>query len=445
MADASTSGTLSPQLLRIAERAKREREGMFHSLAHLIDEAALGRAFGRLRREAAAGADGVTKDDYARDLEANLRGLHGRMKAMTYRHQPIRRVFIPKDKGGRRPIGVACVEDKVVQGAIAEVLGAVYEQDFLSCSFGFRPGRSAHDALRALDAAAHSGAMNWVVEADIVSFFDSLDRKRLVELLRLRVADGSLLRLVGKCLNAGVLDGEELSSPDTGTVQGSSLSPLLGNVYLHHALDLWFERDVRPRLKGRAVLVRYADDFVVGCEREDDARAVYEVLPKRMAAFGLTLHPDKTRLLDYRRPPKDGADGGSGRDGPGKGPSTFDFLGFTLHWRRTRAGTWANAFKTRAARLRRAISSAYDWCRRFRHDPVPEQHASLASRLFGHYNYFGVAGNGRCLGELWHHVRLAWRKWLSRRSEKAYLNWKRYAAILDAYPLPRPRSMVRLW
>jgi group II intron reverse transcriptase/maturase len=323
MSDAPTSEGMSPELLKVAERARREPEGKLRTLAHLIDEAALERAYGRLRRNAAVGVDGLTKEQYGRDLKGNLRDLHERMKTMRYRHQPIRRVHIPKDNAGTRPIGISCVEDKLVQDALREVLTAVYEQDFLECSYGFRPGRGAHDAIRVLDRAARQGTMNFLIEADIVSFFDSLDRTELMEMLKLRVADGSLLRLVGKCLNVGVLDGEEFSTPDTGAVQGSSLSPLLGNVYLHYVLDLWFQREVKPRLQGRAVLVRYADDFVIGFERQDDAERVMEVLPKRMGRFGLKLHPDKTRLLDFRRPPKS-------QEG-GRRPSTFDFLGFTLY------------------------------------------------------------------------------------------------------------------
>src|SRR5262249_25636297 len=259
--NASTLESMSPQLRKVAERARREPDGRFHALAHLIDVPALARAYCRLRPEAAAGVDGVTKEDYGQNLLGNLQELHERLKSQRWRHQPIRRVHIPKDNGRTRPLGISAFEDKIVQDALREVLQAIYEQDFLDCSYGFRPGRSAHDAIRAIHRAVDQGVMNWVLEADIVSFFDSLGRKRLDEMLRERVADGSLRRLIGKCLHAGVLDGEELSAPESGTAQGSVLSPLLGNVYLHHVLDRWFEREVRPRLKGRACLIRYADDF----------------------------------------------------------------------------------------------------------------------------------------------------------------------------------------
>lgn len=233
------------------------------------------------------GVDGITKEQYGQDLEAKLRDLHQRLRSKTWRHQPIRRVHIPKEQGKTRPIGISSIEDKVVQQAVREVLEAVYEPVFLDVSYGFRPGRGAHDALRSLNHALYRGEVNWILEADIVSFFDSIDRRMLMEMLRERVADGSLLRLVGKCLHVGVLDGAEYSEPDEGTVQGSSLSPLLGNVYLHHVLDLWFERDVLPRMRGKAHLVRYADDLVIGFEREDDAKRVMAVVGHRFERFGL--------------------------------------------------------------------------------------------------------------------------------------------------------------
>jgi len=325
----------------------------------------------------------------------------------------------------------------LVQSAVREVLEAIYEQDFLDCSHGFRPQRSAHDAIRALDRIAHRGEVSWILEADIVSFFDSLDRAKLKELLQIRVADGSLLRLIGKCLHVGVLDGAAYAEPDTGTAQGSVLSPILGNVYLHYVLDLWFEREVKPRLRGEAHLVRYADDFVITFERQDDAERVMGVLGKRMGRFGLTLHPDKTRLLPFRRPP-------AGQTG-GKGPATFDFLGFTLYWRRARSGRWGMMCKTRHARLRRSVQAIADWCRRHRHLPVKAQHAALTRRIRGHFNYFGISGNFRSLLLLVEQAKRAWYKWLRRRSQHAHLNWERYGALLKRFPLPRPRIAVRIW
>ena len=256
-------------------------------------------------------------------------------------------------------------------------------------------------------------------------------------MLQVRVADGSLLRLVGKCLHVGVLDGAEYSEPEVGTAQGSGLSPLLGNVYLHAALDAWFERRVKPRLGGQAILIRYADDLVIGFERRDDAERVQAALGERLGSFGLTLHPDKTRLVPFRRPPAGQASG--------KGPGTFDFLGFSFYWGRARSGRWCMWCKTRHARLQRAKRSIAEWCRRHRHLPVKVQHAALTRRLQGHFNYFGVSGNFRSLVPLVEATKRNWLKWLRRRTNQPRLDWERFAALLERYPLPRPRIRVRIW
>jgi group II intron reverse transcriptase/maturase len=437
MTDALTSLGMSTGLRKVAERAKREPAARFHSLAHLIDEELLAGAFARLRNDAAVGVDGITKEHYGQELRRNLQDVHERLRTKRYRHQPIRRVHIPKERGRKRPIGISAIEDKVVQNALREVLEAIYEQDFLDCSYGFRPGRSAHDAVRALTRAVDAGEANWILEIDVASFFDSVDRTQLREMLQRRVADGSLLRLVGKCLHVGVLDGAEYTEPSEGTVQGSTLSPLLGNVYLHYALDLWFTEEVKPRLRGRAVLVRYADDAVFGFERQDDAERVMAVLGKRMARFGLVLHPQKTRLLDFRRPARS--------RGEGKSPRTFDFLGFCWYWRRTRRGSWAVTCKTRRARLARAIKAVHTWCRDHRHLPVKQQHEALTRRVQGHINYFGVNGNMHSLRGFAEQVKRSWFKWLNRRSQRARLTWERYEDLLRDLPLPQPRIVVSIW
>jgi group II intron reverse transcriptase/maturase len=407
-------------------------------LAHLVDEAALGRAFRRVRKDAAVGVDGITKEQYGQRLEENLRGLHERLKSMRYRHQPIRRVHIPKAPGKTRPIGISCLEDKIVQGTLREVLEAIYEQDFLECSYGFRPKRSAHDALRATNQMVSRERITVILEADIQAFFDSIDRKKLLEMLQIRVVDPPLLRLVGKCLHVGVLDGEEYSKPEEGTAQGAIISPMLGNVYLHYVLDLWFERDIKPRLKGHARLIRYADDFVLGFARQDDAVRVLDVLHKRMAKYGLTLHPEKTRLIPFVRP----RHGQNDRSGPG----TFDFLGFTIYWCKTRRGGWRPGMKTRKARIQRTLVTLGEWCRRHRHLSLKEQHAALSRRLRGHYQYFGVNGNSRSVQQVLHRSERLWLKWLRRRSQRGdRLTWKRFAAYLKAHPLPSPRICVQIW
>jgi len=438
MARAKTLDDMSPGLLRVMERARRDPHEQQFSLAYLIDLEALKRAYGRIRKDAAVGVDGVTKEIYGQDLDGNLSDLHKRLKAMQYRHQPIRRVHIPKDKSRTRPIGISCLEDKIVQGALTEILSAIYEQDFLDGSFGFRPKRSAHDALRALYRAVREDGVKVIFEADVKSFFDTVHRRTMMEMLEERIADKSFMRLVGKCLHVGVLDGQEFAMPEDGTVQGSIISPILGNIYLHNVLDMWFEEQVKPRLRGNATLIRYCDDFIIGFEHMDDAERVRVVLNKRFEKYHLSLHPDKTRLIDFRRPPL-------GQRG-GKGPGNFDFLGFTVYWRRNNKGPgWHVASKTRKARLSQAIRNAYDFCRRQRHKPVAVQHKALVSRIRGHFVYFGVNDNQRSLKALEYWSMRAWHKWLNRRSQRARLNWDRFNDLLKDYPLPRPKVYVNLW
>lgn len=438
MTTAKTVETMSPGRMRVVERAKREPESRLFSLARLIDVSALGEAYRRIRKGAAVGVDGVSKDAYGRKLESNLQDLHERLRAKRYRHQAVRRVLIPKEHGKERPIGVSTIEDKVVQNAVADVLKLIYEPVFLDCSYGFRPGRSAHDALRALNRTLFQRETHWVIEADIKSFFDSIDRKMLMGMLRERIADESLLRLIGKCLHVGILEGAEFSTPDRGTVQGSSLSPLLGNVFLHHVLDLWLEREIRPLLRGKMEVIRYADDFVICLEQESDARKLMTALGKRFERFGLALHPDKTRIFKFSRP-QNWEKKDKDRNTP------FDFLGFTVHFRKSHTGTWAVCFATRKARQRRTFGAIADWCRSHRRLPIKAQHASLCRKLTGHYNYFAVRGNNRRIAALHRKVRAAWYKWLRRRSQRTRITWPRFSDMMKTYPLPAPTIRASLW
>lgn len=438
MEETKTSKNMSTGLLRVMERARRDPQERQRSLAYLIDVDALHRNYQRIHKGAAVGVDGVTKDAYGQNLEENLRDLHNRLKSMTYRHQALRRVHIPKEKGKTRPIGISALEDKIVQGSLREILEAIYEQDFLDCSHGFRPGRKPHDALSALNQEVKKGRANVILEADVKSFFDSVDRHMLKKMLQDRIADRTLMRLIGKCLRVGVLDGQEYSEPGVGTAQGSIVSPILGNIFLHYVLDQWFEREVRPRMGGSATLIRYCDDFIICFERVEDAERVMAVLGKRMGRFGLALHPEKTRLIDFRQPPE-------ARKG-GKGPDSFDFLGFTIYWSRNRKMPgWHMSWKTRTVRLRRAILAIQDFCRRHRHWSIPNQHKALTRRIRGHFNYFGVNDNERRLSSLLFHATRAWYKWLMRRSQRSRLNWDRFNDLLRDFPLPTPRVYVNLW
>lgn len=431
MSEPTSSTHMSPKLAKVMELARKDPGLRLRSLAHVLDEHLLTRTFHQLRKDAAVGVDGVSKDEYGRDLTTNIRGLHERMKEARYRHQPIRRVHIPKPGGKRRPLGISCIEDKIVQGALTTLLSAIYEPVFMGCSYGYRPGRSAHDAIKALHGV--TGEVTWILEADIEAFFDSIDRKKLMAELRKRIDDESLLRLIGKCLHVGVLEGEAYSEPDVGTAQGSVLSPLLGNVYLHYALDEWFARDVVPRLKGPAKLIRYADDFVIGFGSQEDAARVLRVLPQRLGRYGLRLSDEKTRLIRFKRP-KDDEDG--------RGNGTFDFLGFTWYW--GREDGWSVCVKTRTSRLTRALVAIAEWCRQHRHDPVREQHRGLSRRLQGHFNYFAVRGNKRPVWRLLYWATRIWRKSLSRRSQRARITWARFNRMERALPLPRPK-LKRLW
>jgi len=423
---------------RIAELARRSPQMGFTSLAYLMDIDWLEAAFHRTRKDGAPGVDGQTWSGYEKDLEANLRSLLDRAKSGTYRAPPVRRVHIPKagSTTETRPIGIPTLEDKVLQRAVVMLLEPIYEQDFDSGSYGFRPGRSAHDALEDLWKRTMDSSGGWILEVDIRKFFDTLDHAHLREFLQLRVRDGVLKRLIGKWLKAGVMESGSVSYPEAGSPQGGVISPLLANVFLHHVLDVWFRQDVQPRLRGRAHLIRYADDFVVLFTHEEDARRVMEVLPKRFGKYGLTLHPDKTRLIPFRRPPFQADDGGN--DGP-SGPGTFDLLGFTHYWGRTRRGGWAVMRKTASKRLSRAVRSIAQWCRSHRHSPVCDQHAKLTQKMRGHYAYYGITGNARALHWFLWAVSRAWRKWLDRRNRQREMTWPRFNRLLKRYPLPPPR------
>jgi group II intron reverse transcriptase/maturase len=437
MTKTPSSATISTKLERIAARAREAPDMAFKTLAHYIDLEWLQEAYRRTRKDGATGVDRQTAEEYAANLEGNLQSLLNRAKSGTYRAPPVRRVHIPKGSGAEtRPIGIPTFEDKVLQRAVAMVLEAVYEQDFLDCSYGFRPRRSAHQALQALWNQTTRSRGGWILDLDLRKFFDSLGHEHLREILRRRVLDGVLLHLVGKWLNAGVSEDGGITYPETGSPQGGVISPLLANIYLHEVLDAWFDREVKPRLRGGAWLVRYADDAVILFQNEQDARRVLAVLPKRLGKYGLTLHPEKTRLVEFRRPPR--------RAPPPCGcsparPGTFDLLGFTHYWGKSRTGTWIVRRSTAKDRLRRALVRVGEWCRKYRHDKVSAQQQALAQKLKGHYAYYGITGNSRALQKFLLGVNRAWRKWLNRRSQRARMHWERMQALLERYPLPPPR------
>jgi group II intron reverse transcriptase/maturase len=400
------------------------------TLAHHIDINLLREAFARIRKDGAPGIDGVTAEEYEANLERNLNDLLNRFKSGTYQAPPAKRSYIPKADGGRRGLGVPTLEDKVLQKAVAMVLEAIYEQDFLPSSYAYRPKRSAHQALRDLREELMAMGGGWVLEVDIKSFFDTIVHQHLRSFLDKRVRDGVIRRMIDKWLKAGVLEEGRLWYPEEGTPQGGVISPLLANIYLHEVLDMWFEIEVRPRMKGRIRLIRYADDFVICFEREDDARKIAEVLPKRFDKYGLELHPDKTRLLRYELP---------GRDSGGDEPPTFDFLGFTHYWAQSRSGRWVIKRKTIRKRLVRKIKEIWQWCRDNRHEPVEDQRDRLRSRLNGYYNYHGIRCNFEAVAEVYRETLKSWQYWLNRRSQHGKMPWQRFREMLQELPLPRPR------
>jgi group II intron reverse transcriptase/maturase len=431
MGDTSRSPTITTELQRIAEQAKTYPEMVFTTLAHRMDVDFLREAYQRTRKDSAPGIDGVTAATYAEHLEENLRDLHERLRSGRYQAPPVKRHWLAKADGSQRPIGLPTFEDKIVQRAVTMLLGAIYEEDFHEFSHGFRPGHSAHQALSALREQCREQRINWIVDAEVSGFFDNLDHDRLQEFLQQRVKDRSILRLIGKWLHAGVVEGETFLQSETGSPQGAVVSPLLGNVFLHQVLDEWYVHVVKPRLKGRSFLVRYGDDFVLGGEWETDARRIMAVLPKRFARFGLTIHPQKTALVAFSKP--------SARAEGIPGQSTFEFLGFTHYWARSRQGYWVIKRRTAKKRLRRTLTALWQWCRSHRHRKVEEQHQELSQKLRGHYQYYGIRGNYRLLEVVLRHAENAWRYWLSRRSQKGMITGNKLERWREQFPLPTPK------
>ena len=420
---------ISTRQQKIATLARQAPERVLTTLAHHIDHEWMAKAYQRTRKDGATGVDGVTAAQYEKQLEANLDDLLSRLKTGRYRAPPARRVHIPKGRRGEtRPLGIPTLEDKVLQRAVLMALEPIFEQDFLDCSWGFRPGRSPHQALDALWQGLMKLGGGWVIDLDIRRYFETIDHRQLRAMLDQRVRDGVIRRALGKWMNAGVMESGIVEYAEAGTPQGGVISPLLSNIYLHEVLDKWFEHMVKPRLSGRAQIVRFADDAVLAFEHERDAHRVMAVLDKRFARFGLTLHPDKTRLVDFR-PPSASSDRSL----------SFDLLGFTHYWGRSRKGRWVIKRKTAKSRFARAVQSINQWCRSHRHDPIDEQHAGLTRRLRGHYAYYGITGNGRALARLQRQTERCWRKWLNRRSNRSGMNWDRFCLVLALYPLPPPR------
>jgi RNA-directed DNA polymerase len=421
------------KLWRVYEAAQRDKRARFTALLHHIDGVALERAFRRQKRSASPGIDGETVRTYEQNLQDRLQDLCERVHTGRYRPLPVRRVYIPKSDGGQRPLGVPALEDKIVQGAVAEILSAVYEVDFLGFSYGFRPGRNPHQALAALHKGMMTQRVCWVLEADIRKFFDSVNHELLLRMMAHRIADPRVLRLIRMWLEAGVLEGGEWQKGVEGTPQGAGISPLLANVFLHYLLDLWVHQWRTRMARGRVIIVRYADDFVMGFQYTDDARWMLAALRERMAKFKLTLHEEKTRLIEFGRLPAIGHK----RQGQRR-PPTFAFLGFTHYCGWTRDGRYVVKRKTESKRLTAKLKSLREQARFRMHAPVTEQHRWLCQVLQGHYAYYGLTSNFRALNAFHQQVRLIWFRSLRRRSQRR-LTWDGYDVLLQRFSLPLPR------
>ena len=435
---ALNEGTSSPEsilqrLERIATQAREYPDMAFTTLAHLLDVAMLERAFWSLNPKSAPGADRVDWLTYKKHLETNLEELHEKLVNKTYRPQEVERRWIPKSGGKLRPLGLPALTDKIVAKAVTLLLEQIYEQDFCAFSYGFRPGRSCHQALHDLRKGLLRNRIRHVIDCDVSSFFDNLRHDELLTILRKRIKDGRILELIEMWLKAGIMDGKELVFPEKGSPQGSVISPLLANAYLHEVLDTWFESVVKSHCRGRVILIRYADDFIIGCEREEDAQRIMQVLPKRFAKYGLQVNAEKTKQVDFRRPYR-------GR--PAK-TGTFSFLGFVHYWGKTESGGYTVKRKTEGKRINRFLGELWRWCRKNMHRPLKEQYVTLCAKLRGYYQYYGVRCNSRCLELVHYTVIRTWRYWLNRRGGRT-ANWQAFGRMMAAMPLPRPK-IVNPW
>jgi len=420
---------------RVREAARRRKKGQFTALLHHIDGGTLRTAFYALKRKAAPGVDGMTWHDYEADLEPRIEDLQRRVHRGAYRPQPSRRTYIPKADGKQRPLAIAALEDKIVQGATVMALNAIYEGDFCGFSYGFRPGRGPHDALDALSTAIKIRKVNWILDADIQNFFGAVSQSWLVRFLEHRVGDKRIIRLIQKWLKAGILEDGIVTVDDRGTGQGSVISPLLANIYLHYCFDLWAERWRRREAQGDMIVVRYADDLAVGFEHEGDARRFLDAMRERLGEFTLSLHPDKTRLIEFGR----FAAVDRKRRGLGK-PETFAFLGFTFICGKSRQGSFQLHRKTRRDRMRAKLKDIKAELRRRMHQPIPTQGLWLKQVVTGHFAYYAVPTNSRALSAFRHYVTDLWRRTLRRRSQKDGFTWERMTKLVDVW-LPQPRIL----
>ena len=429
------------KLLRIAAKARKEPKLKFVNLYYLMNEELLLECFRRLSENKAAGIDEVTKNEYAENLEANISRLVSRLHRMAYRPQPVRRVHIPKPGSGKlRPLGIPCLEDKLVGSALARILGAIYEQDFIEGSYGFRPGRSCHDALRALSRTVEDEGTNYIAEADIKGFFDNVDHDWLMKMLEQRIGDKRVLRLIVRFLKSGVMESGEMRASEEGVPQGGSISPVLANVYLHYALDLWLEKVYRKSCRGKVRLIRFADDFVVCFQNREDAMRFPAELTERLKKFGLEVEPTKTKVLEF------GRDAERHARTRGVKPETFDFLGFTHYCSRTKDGRRFRMKRvTSRKKFRAKLVTFKEWLKGNRMKPTQWIMQQVELKLRGHYQYYGVTDNYRGIARFHREVTKVLFKWMNRRSQRRSYRWEEFERLLQLFPLPQPRVRINLF
>jgi RNA-directed DNA polymerase len=429
------------KLNQIAHKAKQDKRLKFTSLVHHVNEANLALCYQELKRNKACGIDGETVEAYGKDLRDNLKRLVGAMKAKHYRPKPVRRVYIPKaGKADKRGLGIPSVEDKIVQIMLKKILENIYDADFLDCSYGFRPSRSCHGAVNALDKLVMTKPINYIVEVDIRGFFDNVSHYWLQRCLEERISDPNIMWLIRRFLKAGVVEKGDYRPTHLGTPQGGNLSPLLANIYLHYVLDIWFEKKFKPEAKGHIELVRYCDDFVVCCESESDAKNFLETLKQRLEQFGLEISEEKTGIVRF------GRNAWKLATKCGRKVNSFNFLGFTHYCAKSRRGKFIMGHKTSKENLRRKLKEIKEWLKAIRNMlRLKDWWPVLKAKLTGHYNYFGVSGNYRCISQFYRQVKSLVFKWINRRSQKKSMNFEMYTNYLQLNPLPEPRICQTLY
>jgi len=428
------------KLALISERARKEPKCQFISLAHLLNEGFLKECYYKLGRYRASGIDGVSWKEYGEQLDENLNKLVARMKAKRYKPQPVKRVYIPKNEHEKRPLGLPALEDKIVQKGISHVLEAIYEADFLDCSYGFRPARKCHQAINVVDKTIMTKPISYVIEADIKGYFDNVSHQWMMEFLQVRIKDPSFLLLIRRFLKAGYCEAGKIVATEQGTPQGGNLSPMLSNIFLHYVLDLWFEKKVKPRARGACYLVRYADDFICMVQYADDAQDIEQALRERFAKFNLELHPEKTRVISFGRYERQNAKRQNRKS------NTFDFLGFTHYGGLSRKGKFIVGRQTSRKKFRMKCRELNNWLRKIRnYKKTKEWWPILRAKLSGHYQYYGVSGNMPAIRRFYSLTLRMTLKWLNRRSQRKSFNWKEFGKYLDHYPLPRPRIVYNLY